>query len=405
MISDYFYLSLNNLRRRKLRAWLTMLGIFIGIAAVVSLITLGQGLRTAVTGQFSSLSVDTLTVQNAGTGFGPPGSTAITKLTEHDLKLVESVLGVKIAIPRLIRIAKVEFNNAVQFDYVASMPENKEQIDFVYSTFDAKTAGGKLLGINDRGKVVVGNDIANQDFNGKKIKVGDKITIQGKKFEVAGILKRSSSFQINFAILMLESDMKDLFNIRDEIDIIAVRVQDKNQLEKIAEVIKEKLRKDRREKLGEEDFQVQTPAQILSSVNTILNIVNIVVVGIAAISLIIGGIGIANTMYTSVLERTKEIGTMKAIGARNKDILWIFLIESGMLGLVGGIIGAVLGMIFAFLISYGAASALGENILQVSISWTLVVGSLTFSMLLGILAGTLPAVQASRLSPVEALRR
>src|SRR3990167_3387339 len=109
MISDYFSFALKNLKYRGLRSWLTMLGIFIGIAAVVSLITLGSGLQTAITGQFSTLSVDTLTVSNRGTGFGPPGSTTVVKLNDHDLKLVKSVSGIKLVIPRLIRVVSVEF--------------------------------------------------------------------------------------------------------------------------------------------------------------------------------------------------------------------------------------------------------------------------------------------------------
>src|SRR3989338_5249043 len=110
MKQDYFFLALGNLRHRGLRSWLTMLGIFIGIAAVVSLISLGQGLQTAITGQFGALSTDTLIVQNAGTSFGPPGSTVVKKLNEHDIKIIESVPNVKETIKRLIRVTKIEFN-------------------------------------------------------------------------------------------------------------------------------------------------------------------------------------------------------------------------------------------------------------------------------------------------------
>ena len=115
MISDFLKLSLNNLRRRRLRSLLTMLGIFIGIAAVVSLISLGQGLETAVLGQFKTLSTDKLMVQSASSTFGPPGSSAVRKLNEHDLDLVRSVPGVDFAIPRLLRSTKMEFNDIVQF--------------------------------------------------------------------------------------------------------------------------------------------------------------------------------------------------------------------------------------------------------------------------------------------------
>src|SRR3990167_7579820 len=145
MISDYFSFALKNLKYRGLRSWLTMLGIFIGIAAVVSLISLGTGLQTAVTGQFSTLSVDTLTINNQGTGFGPPGSTSVVKLNNHDLKLVESNSGVKLAISRLIRIVSVEFNGVREFKYIGSVPENSEERKFVYDSLGVNVQEGRLL--------------------------------------------------------------------------------------------------------------------------------------------------------------------------------------------------------------------------------------------------------------------
>ena len=149
---------------------------------------------------------------------------------------------------------------------------------------------------------------------------------------------------------------------------------------------------------------MQTPLQAIGTVNTILNIINLIVVGIAVISLLVGGIGIANTMYTSVLERTREIGTMKAVGAKNKDILLIFLIESGLLGLVGGIVGALIGLGLGFIVSGAANSYFGEEIIRVNLSLPLIFGAIIFSFLMGIFAGVVPALQASKLKPVEALR-
>jgi len=403
-MKSHFNLALNNLKRRKLRSWLTVIGIFIGIAAVVSLITLGAGLKEAITGQFGSLSSDKLTIQNAGSGFGPPGSTSVRKLTEHDIKIIESVDGVENVISRLIRIAKVEYNDAIAFNYLGSMPENKNQLKIIYESFNPKPASGRLLEENDLGKVVIGSDMARKELFGKKIEIGKKIIIQGKEFEVVGILKPSSSFQLNFVILMMESDMKNLLNIGEESDLIVAQIKPGYDIEKVAETIKEKLRKDRKEKIGEEDFSVQTPLQALSAINTILTVINIIVIGIACISLIVGGIGIANSMYTSVLERKKEIGTMKAIGARNSDILKIFLIESGLLGMAGGIIGIIIGLGFAFVSSSIANLAFGQTILAFRLNYVLVLGSLGFSFLLGIIFGLLPARQASKLNPVDALR-
>src|SRR3989344_7770763 len=342
MIKDYFILAFQNLKHRGLRSLLTMLGIFIGIAAVVALISLGQGLETAITGQFSSLSADRLVIQNTGTGFGPPGSTSVEKLHEDDRKIVESVSGIDILISRLIRVGKVDIKDESHFIGISSLPSNDEELEFLYSTFSFKTEEGNLLEANERGKIILGNDFKDSDHF-KNIHIGSNIKIQDKSFEVAGFLEKSGTFQFNFAIFMPEADMKDIFDIDDDIDFFVVQVEDPKEIEQVASEIERKLRQDRNQDLGEEDFSVETPAQTLGPINSIINIINIIVAGIAAISLLVGGIGITNAMYTSVLERTKEIGTMKAIGAKNKDILLVFLIESGMIGLVGGAIGVLLG--------------------------------------------------------------
>ena len=403
MLTDYILLALKNLKHRGLRSWLTMLGIFIGIAAVVSLISLGNALDMAITGQFGTLSSGILTIQNTGTGFGPPGSTAIKKLTEHDLKIIESTQGAKSVISRIIRIVEVEYNKISKFRYIGSMPLNQDEIKLINEELNVKPESGRLLTTADRGKVVLGNDFLDNSFE-KKIRVGASIKIQGENFEIIGILKKASTFTINSVILMPEDDLKRLLKIGDEIDLIVVKVDNKDNIDQIAKDIERKLRKDRDEKLGEEDFSVQTPIQALQAVSTVLNIINLIITVIAAISLLVGGIGIANTMYTSVLERTKEIGVMKSIGARNKDILLIFLIESAFLGLVGGIVGALMGLALAFIAATGASSALGIDF-KVVLSIPLLLSAISFSLLIGVLSGILPAFQASKLNPVEALRR
>jgi putative ABC transport system permease protein len=402
--TDYFSLALSNLRQRGLRSLLTMLGIFIGIAAVVSLITLGQGLQDAITGQFSTLNPDTLLVQNAGTGFGPPGSTVVRKLTNDDLNLIVGVGGVKETIVRIVRIVSFEFNGVRKFNTITSIPEDSEQIEIILNFLNADVDDGKLLAKDDLGKVMLGNGFADDDF-GRTIRVGSNVRIQEENFEVIGILEQSSNFFINDAIFMLDSDIEELLDIKDEIDLIVVQVEDEDQIEEIALEIERILRKDRKLKLGEEDFSVQTPLQAVETINTVLGIVQLIVSGIAAVSLLVGGIGIANTMYTSVLERTREIGVMKAVGARNRDILGIFMIESAFLGLVGGVIGVVLGLGLAFGASAAASAALGGALeLGVSFDLPLILAAIGFSLFVGMLAGIIPAVQASKLNPVDALR-
>jgi len=405
MISDYLSLALNNLKHRGLRSWLTILGIFIGIAAVVALISMGQGLETAVTGQFGTLSLDRLTIQNKGVGFGPPGSTVIEKLNKQDLEIIESVQGVEIVIPRLIRTGKIEYNQIAGFGYATDVPEERELQKLFYETLGVDVEEGKVLEVGDKGKVLLGNYFKETEDFEKPFIVGKKVLINNKAFEIVGILEKSSSFTLNSVIYMMHDDLSNLLGIKEEYDLLIAKVQNQDRIEEVAEEIERKLRNDRNEKVGEETFSVETPLQSLDSVKTILNIINIIVVGIAAISLFVGGVGIANTMYTSIVERTKEIGIMKAIGAKNKEILFVFLIESGLLGLLGGIIGAGIGISIALSVSGIANAVLGPGVFEVAISFPLLISAVCFSLFVGILSGILPALQASKLNVVDAIRK
>ena len=404
MIKDYFLLAFNNLTKRGLRSLLTILGILIGIAAVVGLISMGNGLETAITGQFGSLSTDLLQIQNKGAGFGPPGSTAVEKLNDNDIKLIENVLGVDLVVPRLIKVGELEYNKISGFGFAVDIPEEKEGMEFVYSFVRADAEQGRLLETGDSGKVLLGNNFLGTDDFEKEFRVGKNVKINGKEFEIVGILEPSPIFTLNSVVFMMNDDLEDLFQTEGEYDLLAVQVKDKNRVEEAAEEIAKKFRNDRNEKLGEESFTIQTPTQALESVSDILNVINLIVVSIAAISLFVGGVGIANTMYTSVVERKREIGIMKAIGAKNKDVLMVFLIEAGLLGIVGGILGALIGLGGAIGVSRIANTALGVDLLIVGISYPLLIGSVTFSFLVGIISGILPAIQASKTNVVDALR-
>jgi putative ABC transport system permease protein len=403
-MKDYFLLAFKNLKQRGVRSWLTMLGIFIGIAAVVSLISLGAGLQEAITGQLGALSIDILTIQNKGAGFGPPGSTVAEKLNDHDLKLIKNIKGIDKTISRLIRIGSLEYNEISGFGYAASIPEDKESIDFIYDGFDFKAETGRLLESGDKGKILLGNNFLDMDDFEKDFRIGKIAKINGNDFEIIGILKQVGNFQMNSMVFMADEDIRELFDAKNEHDLIVVQVKDKDKIEEVAKNIERKLRENRNEKIGEESFSVESPVQTLGSVNTILNIINLIVIGIAAISLLVGGIGIANTMYTSVIERTKEIGIMKAIGAQNKDILSIFVIEAGMLGFVGGIVGAVIGLGGAIGLATLVNNSMNSELFAVSISYPLLLGAIGFSFFIGIISGILPAMQASKLNVVDALR-
>ena len=406
MLKEYFWLSVNSLRKRKLRSWLTMIGIFIGIAAVVSLISLGQGMQQAIENQFLSLGADKITIQTKGVVTGPPGSNSNVILTKSDLDVVRRAQGVASAAGRLIEPITINFNRKTVFSYVASIPDDVQSRDLVLETANLDIIAGRQLKIGDKYDVVVSEDYTTSPkFDNKALSVGDRIEINGQKAQVVGVFKKTGNPFTDMSFLMNERSIRDLLGIQDKYDLITAKISPGTSIQNVAENIKKDLRKHRDVKEGKEDFTVTTPEETVKTFKTVLNIVEAVLVGIATISLLVGGIGIMNTMYTSVLERRREIGIMKAIGAKNSDVMIIFIIESGMLGLVGGAIGIVLGMGFSKLVEIIATAVLGTALIQAFFPWYLILGSLAFSFVVGTAAGTLPAFQASRLPPVEALRQ
>jgi len=404
MKRDYFFLALGNLRHRGLRSWLTILGIFIGIAAVVSLISLGGGLKMAVNAQFGLESTQVITVQAGGlTGYGPPGTGVVNSLTRQDAEAISKLNNVRASIPRNIETIKLEYNDMLVIGFAGSIPDDKEQRNDVYETLGSETIMGKLT--DSPGKIVLGNDFSIAEKSGfdKAVRVGSSIKINGKSFEVGGILKKEGSFIFDRIILMMDSELNDLIKYGDNVDIIAVIVKDKNLMDETKEDIEKLLRERRDVKPGEEDFEASTPEAMMGTVNQILLGVQIFIVLIASISIIVGAVGIANTMITSVLERKKEIGAMKAVGAKNSDIFYIFLIEAGMLGLVGGILGAAFGTAAGYFGTIAINNFIGSQI-SPKINFMLIFLALAGSFLIGTLSGILPALRATKLNPVEALR-
>jgi putative ABC transport system permease protein len=400
---NYFKFAYRNLRKKGIRSYLTLLGICIGILAVVSLITLGNGLKMAVGSQFGVSATELITVQASGGGFGPPGADTINPLTKDDLNQIERLSSVKAAVGRVILSGRLEFNNKVIFGYATNIPDGEDR-KFIYNQLEAKPLAGRLLNDGESGKVFLGyNFYADKVGLGKPVVSGNKVNIQGRDFEVVGILEKKGSFIFDNLVFMNENDLQEMFDYGDELNFIAVLPTDKENIDRTKEDIEKLLRRLRDVKVGSEDFTVSTPEASLQQVNSILNAIQIFVIIIASISIFIGVIGIINTMGTSVLERKKEIGIMKAIGATNHQIFMQFFVESGFLGLIGGGIGVLLGVILGYFGIVGINNFIGSD-MQPHIDFFLIFFALLGSFIIGAVAGILPAMKAAKQHPVEALR-
>jgi putative ABC transport system permease protein len=404
MIKDYFTLAIKNLRKRGIRSWLTLLGIIIGVAVVVSLVFLGNGLKLAVMNQFGMDTTEIISVQAGGlSAFGPPGTGVTNPLTIKDLEEIEKLSSVKKAIRRNIGSVETKFDGKTTISFVTNVP--LEERRFIQEIGNIEIEKGRFFEKSDSRKVVLGYNflVGKTSLTDKEIFPGNRMTINDEKYEVIGITKRKGSFIQDNVIFMSNEDMKRAINYEDNIDIIAVQPENAQRMEDSVRDIERILRKTRNVKEGEEDFQVSTPEASLAMINDIITGVQIFIILVAAISIFVGIVGIINTMTTSVLERRRDIGIMKAIGAKNSQVFLQFFVEAGMLGLVGGIIGVLFGTLVGWMGILALENFLTTD-LKLEVDWIITFSVFIGSFLIGGAAGIAPAIKAANQNPVEALK-
>ena len=400
---DTIKYAMDNLLSRKMRSWLTVLSILIGIMAIFTIVSFGEGLKKYMDDIAEDMGTDKISIQ--AKGFAVPGSSSI-RITESNLKKAESVVGVEKISPMLMKQLEVSDKKKGKgvFVYVIGMMWRSDYIELMEDMSAFEIDNGRRLSPGEKYKAVLGYNYQLPDKVFKKpVRLRDNIYIGDQKFRVVGFYTAIGNPSDDRNVYLSLDTAKDMFEIEDEYDWAVVQVGSEKDTKTIAEKIDNEIRKDRGQKKGAEDIQVSTFEEMFEMFNNIVNILNASLILIALISVVVSAINIANTMYTSVLERTREIGVMKAIGARNNDILLIFLIESGMLGLVGGAIGLSLGYLIASAGGVYLASA-GYAFLQPYFPWWLITGCLLFSFLVGMISGAAPAYQASKQKPVDALR-
>jgi len=398
---EYAKFAHKTFRERKMRSLLTVIGIFIGIALIVTLISLGQGLQRSINEQFEFMGMDKIMIF-PGTdmlfGMGQAGP----ELTKDDLDVVEKVPGIKLAAGMAYKLAQVKFGDETKYTFVIGLPVDETK-RIIESIQNFKIFKGRDLEKGDTYTTVIGIRLYEKDFFSKKVDIRDKLTIEGKEFKVAGAMDRIGNPADDSQVYIPIEIAGEIFDEPDIYGILFAQVSEGVNPENVAEKIKKELRKSRNVEEGEEDFTVQTSAQLMEVYGNITLIVQAILIGLAVISLLVGGIGIMNTMYTSVLERTREIGLMKAIGAKRSNIALVFLFEAGILGLIGGAIGTAFGIGVSKAVELGAAYA-GYGIIKIYFSPFLIIGAILFSFVVGAVSGLLPALQAAKLSPIEALR-
>ncbi|AOV94477.1 hypothetical protein AQV86_00955 [Nanohaloarchaea archaeon SG9] len=396
---DSFRLAARNIRYRKKRSWLTILGTLVGILAIVALISIGQGLQNSVQSEFQELGGDKVYISPGGNSIASSFTSSTAKLTEDSLQTVRNSRGVEQALGTISARKQVRYSQETSYLSITGLPGG-ERSSLIQETNGLETTKGRFIRNTDTYSIVLTENAAENAFE-DEITLRNKLDINGTEYRVVGIVEASG--RPGGSIYMETDQARELTGKEDEYDEITARISGGFTPSEVEGNIREELRRSRGLEEGEEDFTTNTASDIIDSFTSQLALIRGFLVGLGAISLLVGGVGIMNTMYTSVTERTKEIGVMKAVGATNWQILRIFLIESGMIGLIGGLLGVIGGLA----ISYGASGIISEQVglpMEPGASPELIFGSLAFAFVVGTVSGFFPARKAAKMNPVEALR-
>lgn len=403
-MKEYFKIALKNIRARRLRSYLTVLGILIGVFLIITLLSLSEGLKEAIFAQLRMYGTNTLYIfpgsfEDLGSILGM--FMGRFEIEDKTLERIKKIEGIENAIPFDYRVELVRYENKVKTVLLFSYPRLEGQELF-------KTeVGWKLIKGSwpkpGKKEVLVGRLVPRDIFPG--LEPGDKIYIKGKEFLVTGVLQSLGSKQDDSMIEIDLEHFREISGLKGGSPFALVKTKSGTDQEVMALKIKEILKEYQKRKIGREEieFTVLTNEKVGSIASSILIIVQVLVGAFSSVAIIVGGIGIMNTMFTSVRERTREIGVMKAIGAKNSEILAIFLIESSILGLLGGSLGTFFGFLFGKAIeTYGQIHPVFY--FKASITPQLILFGFLFSLSVGSLAGFLPAKKAASLKPAEALR-
>jgi putative ABC transport system permease protein len=390
---QYIELSLKNLAYQRMRAVLTLLGVIIGITAVISMVSIGTGMTKAVEEQFEAFGTNKIIISST-MEYGAKGQ----GLVDADVEDMEDIVGVAFVSPMYSVSTGSEFKGEEKVITVWGLDPGKSERTFS-DVGGYRLYRGRWLESGDRNVVVIGFTI-HDDYYKSRVELGNSIKIQGEKFRVVGIFQETGDPDHDKAVMVNLDRIRELLGREDSVTAIIVRVKDGADVNIVRQRIEERL-KNRHE---DAEFTILTSQQLIEVISSSLKVVQVVFGGIAAVSLVVGGIGIANTMIMNVMERTREIGIMKATGATNSQVMRIFLVESGIFGLVGGSIGIFFGYLISRVINAAAEKYLGPGMLTTAVTPGMVATALAFSVVVGVLSGLYPAYRAVKLDPVEALR-
>jgi putative ABC transport system permease protein len=400
-----FLEALESLSSNKLRSGLTILGIVIGVGAVIAMVSVGRGAEATITDSIQGIGTNLLFVVRGGSSDvrNPQPLTLGDANAIADPFLAPNVIGVA---PFLQGGGTVATGSESRTTTLAGVtPDYARVRNYVISEGENITEEHML---GQASVAIVGTEVGERLFGRKEALVGETIRIEGQPFRIIGVLEErgGSAFanEDDQVLVPLTTAQTRLLrrSTRDRVDMILVQASSAQTVPLASEEVAQILRTRHRTEIGADDFRILTQQTFLDTAGTITNVLTIFLGGIAAISLLVGGIGIMNIMLVSVTERTREIGLRKAMGAQKRDIMIQFLTESSVLSLIGGLIGIFLGWTIGLIV--GEIAAANNAPISPNISLDIILIATLFSTAVGLFFGIYPANRAASLEPVEALR-
>ncbi len=388
--------AFEDFRRNKLRTFLTSLGILIGVSSVVLMIAFGLGLKKYISNQFESLGANLMFVipGSKNTFLRGGGMIGGIKFDDKDISKIKRVKTISHIAPIFAKSgALIKVREKIE---VAEILASTEEI---VPIMNLELEEGRLMEKKDAQKgskiVMLHKSLAEKLFSSASEAVGKNIVSEEQNFKVIGVLKSKGGGGLGGSSLddhiYIPFKASYSFNPDKKFFGIYFKVEDKEVIPETKEEVKKVLLK----RYDEDDFSIMEQTELMETISSIFSIINVVLVAIAAVSLVVGGIGIMNIMYVSVIERIREIGIRRAIGATKNDILFQFLAESVILSLLGGFLGLTISFVVVFFI---------QSYFPAYIDLTSILIALGVSSAIGIIFGVLPAKKAAELSPIEAIR-
>jgi putative ABC transport system permease protein len=392
--------SLRNLEERKARSLMTVFSIFLGISAIFIFISFGLGLQEYISEMSTQTYADKVSIMSLG---GAAGLDPDFHLSEEDLEAIEDSSGVMEATGIFFRASEVTQNGNLKYTFLIAYDPG---VPIVWEFFgDIGVRKGRLLRPGEKGKAVLGFSylVENKIFP-KAYDINDKIEIDGEEVTIVGIMDSVGSPPDDAQIYITNEYFKELYPEEGEKGYSwAIARVDIDKIDSTVENIEKNLRKTRNLEEGKEDFFVQSFVDYIESFSAAFDIVIGFIVLIALVSVLVSAVNTASTMISSVLERTREVGIIKSVGAKNSEVLGIFLFESAFLGFVAGVVGVGVGWAFSSLAGKILIN-LGWGFITPVFPTALFIGCILFATITGSISGIMPAIRASRIKPVEALR-